>query len=144
MKKLLSCHLYTHKTGLLHHNDPYIRVSITQKSLSGYVLTPNSFFPSHAPLSPTASCKPWEGTSVPRTRTVSTPSATTSTSWLWILRRLLRWSHRSVFFFFFIILTFACFDFGEKCPRPEVISSFFYFFCTINSQKISNLQLRET
>lgn len=77
---------------------------VVPQDLSGHVLIPNSTNEppspnSMAPLSPTASCKPWGGTSVPRTRTASTPSATTSTSWLWILRRLLRWSHRSVWLF---------------------------------------------
>lgn len=77
---------------------------VLPQDLSGHVLIPNSTneppLPQfHGPLSPTASCKPWGGTSVPRTRTASTPSATTSMSWLWILRRLLRWSHRSVWLF---------------------------------------------
>lgn len=44
--------------------------------------------------SPTASCRPWSAMSVPRTRTGCTPSATTSTSWQWIQRRLHRWNLR--------------------------------------------------
>lgn len=44
--------------------------------------------------SPTASCRPWSAMSVLRTRTGCTPSATTSTSWQWIQRRLHRWNPR--------------------------------------------------
>lgn len=91
---------FSGKKLVLHQWCPHETVILRQYSLQwvkSYVLPSATNHPSSSSFSPTASCRPWDGTFALRTRTASTPSATTSTSWLWILRRRLRWSHRSVF-----------------------------------------------
>lgn len=128
----------TTSKSLIHtryHTDPskrrYYTDMVMRLRFTGQHYKPPLFFPLYVPLSPTASSRPWDGTSAPRTRTVSTPSATTSTSWPWTLRRLLRWSHRSVI----LILMITWFD----RPWPKLIS-WCCLFCPVNHQKLPNIQ----